>query len=101
MSPVTILSSDFPVKLNALSGQAGIHFGSPLQVSQIITLRVFGCSVIAPYLQVSMHHLQPLHFSSSTKMAPVSGDCLIAFGSQAITQGASLHAWQVTAVLKV
>jgi hypothetical protein len=100
MSPVTILSSDFPVKLKALSGQSGMHLGFPLHVSQMMTLPVFGCNVTAPYSQASMHHPQPLHFSPSTRMAPVSF-CVMAFSWQAMMHGASLHALQVTAVLKV
>src|SRR5208283_185666 len=101
MSPVTILSFAFPVKLKALSGQSGIHFGSPLQVSQMMALRVPGCNVTAPYSQASMHQSHPLHFSSSTWTVPVSFDCVMAFSGQAAMHGASLQALQVTAVLKV
>jgi hypothetical protein len=74
MSPVTILSFDFPVKVKALSGQAGMHFGLPPQVSQTIALWLLGWSVMAPYLQASMHQSQPLHFCSLTSIAPVSLD---------------------------
>jgi hypothetical protein len=101
MSPVTILSFDFPVKLKALSGQSSTHFGVPLQVSQMIAFRVFGCNVIAPYSQACIHHPQPLHFSSSTRIVPVSFDCIMAFSGQAVMHDASLQALQVTAVLKV
>jgi hypothetical protein len=101
MSPVTILSLDFPPKLNAPSGQAGMHLGAPPQVSQTIALCLLGCSVMAPYLQASMHQSQPLHFCSSTTIVPVSLDCVMAVSGQAVTHGALRHALQVTAVLKV
>jgi hypothetical protein len=62
---------------------------------------LFGCNVMAPYSHASMHQSQPLHFSSSTVITPVSCDCVNASSGQAATHGASLQALQVTAVLKV
>src|SRR5512143_3513549 len=101
MSPVTILSSDFPVKVKALSGQAGIHLGSPPHVSQSIALLLPGWRVMAPYLQASMHQSHPLHFCSSTTIAPVSFNWVMAFSGQAVIHGALMQALQVAAVLNV
>src|SRR5512133_2972176 len=99
MSPVTILSSDFGVRLKALSGQAGMHFGLPSHASQISGLRVVGCRVRAPYWQASMHQSQPLHLAMSTVTVPVCFDWLRASSGHAATQGALGQALQVIAVL--
>ena len=101
MSPVTILSSDLPANVKALSGHAGMHLGSPPQTSHTIALWLFGCRVIAPYSQAAMHQSQPLHFCSSTSIAPVSIDWVRAFSGQALMHGASWHALQVIAVFRV
>ncbi len=101
MSPVTILSSDRPFKLRALSGHAGMHWGSPPHMSQTWALWFVGLSVIAPYLQASMHQSQPLHFCSSTLRAPVSLFWVSASSGHAGMHGASLQALQATAVLNV
>ena len=101
MSPVTILSFDFPAKDNALSGQYWMHFGFPWQVSHMMTFRLFGCIVTAPYSQASMHQPQPLHLPSSKLIIPVSFDCDRAFFGHEVTHGAFLHVLHVTTVLKV
>ena len=101
MSPVTILSSDLPVRLNALSGQVGIHLGSPPHLSHIKGLCVDGSTDIAPNLHASTHQQQPLHFVSSTVMVPVFFDCVNASSGQAATQGAFIQALHVTAKLKI
>ena len=101
MSPVTILSSDLPVRAKALSGQKGIHLGSPPQVSQRMALCELGLSVIAPNSQAWMHQSQPLHLSSSTIMAPVSLERTRAFSGQAEMQAALMQALQANAALEI
>jgi hypothetical protein len=101
MSPVTILSFEFPAKLRAPSGQKEMHFGSPLHKSQIAALRVREFIVIAPYSQASIHHGQPLQLPWLTSIAPVWLDLERAFSGQAVMQGALTQPLQVTAVLKV
>jgi hypothetical protein len=100
MSPATTLSFDLPEKVNADSGQASMHLGSPLQASQTMALRVFGCKVTAPYSQAPMHQPQPSHLASSTFTTRVSLDWLNASLGQALMHGASLQARQVTAMLE-
>ena len=101
MSPVTVLSVVFPVKVRALSGHVCTHSGAPLQVSQIIALCVIGCSVTAPYSQASMHQPQPLHLFSSTVTVPVSVDWINASLGQATTQGAFLQVRHVIAAFRI
>src|SRR3990170_2317323 len=79
----------------ASSGQASMHFGSPLQRSQAIATPVSGWRTIPPCGQAWMHQSQPLHFFSLTIKMPVFSCCASAFSGQALTHGASsqnLHA---------
>ncbi len=60
-----------------------------------------GCNMITPNSHLSMHHAQPLHFSSSNLIMPVSSSRERAFFGQALTHVGSSQRRQAMDMLKV
>lgn len=81
-------------------GQYERHLGSPSHRSQTIMVFLAECKAIAPNSHVSMHHAQPLHFSSSTMIMPVSSSLERAFLGQDLTHVGSSHKRQAMDMLK-
>ena len=79
------------------------HWGSlvslSVQLLQVNTIYLSGCMFMAPNWHELMHHPQPLHAFSSTRIIPLSHSCFKASLGQAATHAGSSQCLQVTARL--
>jgi len=87
--------------VRASSGHHLTHCGSlvslSVQLLQVNTTFLSGCMFMAPNWHALMHHPQPLHAFSSTRIMPLSHSCFRASLGQAATHAGSSQCLQVTA----
>ena len=88
-------------KLNASSGHHLTHCGSlvslSVQLLHVNTIFFSGCMFMAPNWHALIHHPQPLHAFSSTRIIPEFSSCVSASLGHAATHAGSSQCLQVIA----